>query len=252
MFISAQSGALGIIGPTSQDSSVHIQNICDSKEIPLIETRIDGSSRHFINLHPTPDDLGRAYLDMVYELKWQGFTIIYEDSPWLELVDYLMTNYKKPFPIYVQQLHVTADSNYRVRLAQVKNFQAKNLILCSSIEKLPTILMQAQQVGLLSDDRQVIITSLDMHTIDLEPYQYSGTLIVGFRLLTVNDPDFIEAASQLENYAEQNTKSQSSNNYEDTTAEEPEIPDGLKGETMKISTGLTYDAGVFLLTLCHT
>lgn len=250
-----QHGALGILGPTSQESSLHVQSICDAKEIPLVETRIDGQSKHHINLHPSPEDLGRAYLDIINEFNWHGFTILYEDSPWLELVEYIMTNYKKKYPIYVQQLRVTADSNYRVRLSQVKKFQPKNLVLCSSIEKLPNILMQAQQVGLLTDDRHVLITSLDMHTIDLEPYQYSGTLIVGFRLLNVHDPDFKELARQLGVFAERNThlhrprenQNLFSRNPRDFIEEDSTISEGLTGEKMKVSTALTYDAGKNLL-----
>lgn len=50
--------------------------------MPLIETRIDSSSRHVINLHPHPDDLGRAFLDIVLAADWKGFTILYQSAPW--------------------------------------------------------------------------------------------------------------------------------------------------------------------------
>lgn len=228
-----------------------MQNICDAKEIPLIETRIDGNSKHFINLHPSPEDLGRAYLDLINEWEWKGFTIVYEDSPWLPLVDYFMTNYKKKYPIFVQQLHVTADSNYRVRLSQVKKFEAKNIVLCSSIEKLPEILKQAQQVGLLSDERNVLITSLDMHTIDLEPYQYSGTIIVGLRLLLVDDDDFKDTTKKIYEFAERNPnlfkQSNRQSNFQNNYDSDPmqEVSEGLTDEKMKVSTALSYDAGMY-------
>jgi ionotropic kainate glutamate receptor 2 len=219
----------------------------------LIETRIDGSSKNFINLHPTPIDLGRAYLDLINEWNWQGFTILYEDSPWLPLVDYIMINYKKKFPIFVRQLHVTADGNYRMRLNQVKRFDAENIVICSSTEKLPEILKQAQQVGLLSEGRRVLITSLDMHTVDLEPYQYAGCTIAGFRLLNTDDPDFIATTKDIYEYAERNpkflrsmTQQQSSSSYytEDPNQNDP-IPEGLTTEGMIVSTALTHDAGNF-------
>ncbi|KAL7026698.1 hypothetical protein ACKWTF_005131 [Chironomus riparius] len=246
------NGALGIIGPSSQESSVHIQNICDAKEIPLIETRIDGSSKNFINLHPTPIDLGRAYLDIINEWNWQGFTILYEDSPWLPLVDYIMINYKKRFPIFVRQLHVTADGNYRMRLNQVKRFDAENIVICSSTDKLPEILKQAQQVGLLSEGRNVLITSLDMHTIDLEPYQYAGSTIVGFRLLNIDDPDFIATTKEIYEYAERNPKllkpkeqqQSTSSFYRDDPNQVDLVPEGLTTEKMLVSTALTYDAAI--------
>lgn len=52
---------IGVIGPTSPESAFHVRNICDMKEIPLVEIYNDGSSKDVINLHPTPDDLGRAF-----------------------------------------------------------------------------------------------------------------------------------------------------------------------------------------------
>lgn len=77
-----QNGVIGIIGPSSPESAVHVRSICDAKEIPLIETSIDGSWSHVINLHPTPEGLGKVYLDMINAWHWNGFTVLYEDAPW--------------------------------------------------------------------------------------------------------------------------------------------------------------------------
>lgn len=80
-YVFFQNGVIGIVGPSSPESAVHVRSICDAKEIPLIETSI-GSSKHVVNLHPTSEDLGRVYLDMIYAWNWDGFTIIYQDAPW--------------------------------------------------------------------------------------------------------------------------------------------------------------------------
>lgn len=40
----------------------------------------------------------------------------------------------------------------------------------------------------MSDQHQFIITSLDLHTIDLEPFQHGGTNITGVRLIDPEDP----------------------------------------------------------------
>jgi hypothetical protein len=54
-----------------------------------------------------------------------------------------------------------------------------NILLCCSIDILPDVFKQAQQVGIMTDHHQYIVTTMDMHTIDLEPYQYGGTNITG-------------------------------------------------------------------------
>lgn len=38
------------------------------------------------------------------------------------------------------------------------------------------------QVGLLNENTHLIITNLDLHTIDLEPFRHIGANITGFRL----------------------------------------------------------------------
>lgn len=35
----------------------------------------------------------------------------------------------------------------------------------------------------MTDSHQFVITTMDLHTIDMEPYQYSGTNITGIRLV---------------------------------------------------------------------
>lgn len=67
--------------------------------------------------------------------------------------------------------------------------------------------IQAQQVGLMTDYHQFLITTLDMHTIDLEPYQYSGTNITSIRMV---DPES-EIVQQVATFI---SESESSNGEE--------------------------------------
>jgi hypothetical protein len=187
----------GLIGPLSPESAVHVRNICDMKEIPLIETIIDGSSKHVINLHPTPEELGKAYLDMITHWGWEGFTIVYENAAWLPLVDYIINNYKLKFKITVRELDEANKHDYRFHLRNVKTSEDKNIVICSSSENLHTILTHAQQVGLMTDQHRFLITSLDLHTIDLEAFKYSGTNITGFRLIPESDSDVNYFIKQL-------------------------------------------------------
>lgn len=73
---------VAVIGPSSPDSAFHAQNMCDVKEIPLIETHNDGTLKYVINLHPTPEDMGKAFMFLIEQYNWEGFTILFKDSPW--------------------------------------------------------------------------------------------------------------------------------------------------------------------------
>jgi hypothetical protein len=78
-------GVMGILhGPLSDHAAVHVQNICDAKEMPLLETRLDPQNEQpVINLHPHPAMLAQMYSSLVDAWGWGSFTIVYESSEWL-------------------------------------------------------------------------------------------------------------------------------------------------------------------------
>lgn len=79
-----KDGISGVVhGPTSPDSATHVQNICDTKEMPLLETRYDPLTKQpIINLHPHPEVLSKMLIDLVEAWEWEDFSIIYETAPW--------------------------------------------------------------------------------------------------------------------------------------------------------------------------
>jgi hypothetical protein len=51
------------------------------------------------------------------------------------------------------------------------------------------VLKQAQQIGMMSDYHSYLITSLDLHSVDLEEFKYGGTNITALRLVDPDDPE---------------------------------------------------------------
>ncbi|XP_049301470.1 glutamate receptor ionotropic, kainate 2-like isoform X3 [Anopheles funestus] len=224
-----KTGVAGIFGPSSPKSAVHVQSVCDEKEMPHIETRWDAYTKlPTLNLHPHPHIMGRVFLDLIVAFEWKDFTILYESGPWLPGISDLLKMYDpKGYTVTVRQLDLRLNGNYRAVLRRVKLSDDKRIILACSIESMPEVLKQAQQVGLLTDHHQIIITSLDLHTIDLEPYQYSGTNITGVRLI---DPE----EDKIKQVAEFLNASQ--------IAKTLELHDGLNPAKMRVETALMYDA----------
>lgn len=85
--------------------------------------------------------------------------------------------------------------DFRSVLRNVKLSGDKNIVIDCSIEILPEVLKQAQQVGLMSDEHHLIITCLDFHTLDLDPYRHGGTRITGLRLINPEDPKVKDISS---------------------------------------------------------
>lgn len=67
-----------------------------------------------------------------------------------------------------------------------------NIVIDCSYEILPTVLQHAQQVGLMLQKYNILVTNLDFQTLDLEPYQYSGVNVTGVRMINPEDPYLLE------------------------------------------------------------
>lgn len=222
-------GIAAVFGPKSPQTAMHVQSICDAKEMPHIETRSDVYTQQpTINLHPHPLTIQNLFIDLINAFEWTDFTILYESAPWLSHVQDLLKLYDpKGYTITLRQLDLNLNNDYRNVLRRVKHSQNHNIIIDCSIDILPEVLKQAQQVGLLTDHHQFFITSLDFHTIDIEPYQHGGTNITGIRLIDPED----EIMKQFTEFFKTQQE-----------AKEQEMPVGLTAEFMRSETALMFDA----------
>nr|QGW50663.1 ionotropic receptor 21 [Propsilocerus akamusi] len=225
-----KTGVAAIFGPQSSHTASHVQSICDTMEIPHLETRWDYRLRRescLVNLYPHPSTLSKAYVDLVNAWKWKSFTIIYETNEGLvRLQELLKAHGPSEFPITVRQLSDSGD--YRPLLKQIKNSAESRIVLDCSTEKIYEVLKQAQQIGMMSDYHSYLITSLDLHTVNLEPFQYGGTNITALRLV---DPENSLVRQTVKNWTASEPKSNKKINYGYDNA-----------SVIKAETALMYDA----------
>ncbi|XP_061714375.1 glutamate receptor ionotropic, kainate 2 isoform X2 [Cydia pomonella] len=183
-----RSGVAAIFGPQSAPAAAHVQSICDTMELPHLETRWDYRTRRescLVNLYPHPAALSRAYVDLVRAWGWKSFTIVYENSDGLvRLQELLKAHGPLELPVAVRQLPDSHD--YRPLLKQIKNSAESHIVLDCATDRIRDVLQQAQQIGMMSDYHSYLITSLDLHSVDLEEFKYGGTNITSLRLL---DPE---------------------------------------------------------------
>ena len=101
-------------------------------------------------------------MELLNALGWRKFTILYEDgSSLVRLSSLLKMLDKKDKPVTVRQLvPQDPERNYRQVLRDMKMAGERNILLDCSIQTLPTVLKQAQQVGLMTDEQNYIITTL--------------------------------------------------------------------------------------------
>lgn len=78
-----ESGVQAVFGPSDPVLGAHIQSICEALDIPHIESRIDLeplSKELSINLHPSQENMNKAYKDLMTFLNWTKVAIIYEED----------------------------------------------------------------------------------------------------------------------------------------------------------------------------
>ncbi|CAL1279907.1 unnamed protein product [Larinioides sclopetarius] len=81
---------------------------------------------------------------------------------------------------------------YRKLLKELGRAGIKNIVIDVPTKNVQTVLKHAQQVDMMSEYHNYFITSLDLHTVDLEDFQYGGTNITGFKLVDEESPTYAD------------------------------------------------------------
>ncbi|XP_037081806.1 glutamate receptor ionotropic, kainate 2-like isoform X1 [Pollicipes pollicipes] len=188
-------GVVAIFGPHSETMASHVLSMCDHKSVPVLETRWNYGARReplSINLHPHPGTLSKALSDIIRSSGWQSFTVIYEDNQSLMNVQEVLklTLVDDSIKINLQQLPVkdyrTAD--YRHILRRMRDEGEVNFVVDCRTDKVLKFLKDAQMVGMIIKKYSYFITSLDLQTLRLDDFRYSGSNITGVRLLDPLSP----------------------------------------------------------------
>ncbi|XP_014479810.1 PREDICTED: glutamate receptor ionotropic, kainate 2-like [Dinoponera quadriceps] len=180
------NGVAGIFGPQDRSTVDHVQSTCDTLDIPHIAARWDPEpKRGNVNLYPHADTLSMVFQDLIKKFQWKEYAILYDDTNGLIRMNRLL---KLPnmHTISAMVFHLGNGPDFRKIMQEVKRSGCKNLIIDCSYDILASVLEQAQQVGIMSGKHNVIVASLDLQTLDLKPYQYSGMNLTGIRLI---DPE---------------------------------------------------------------
>lgn len=188
-----RSGVAAIFGPLSSPTSIHVQSICDALEIPHMETRWDfqlqSSDDLSMNLYPRPALLSRAYIDLIKSWGWKQFAILYEENEGvMRLQDVFREAQLNDWKVSLYQF--TPKKPYRDAFWKVKHSGEKNVLLDVKLENIHRVLKQGQQVGMMTEFHSYLITSLDLHTIDLEDFKFGRTRISSLRIIDTTSKEF--------------------------------------------------------------
>ncbi|GBN04506.1 Glutamate receptor ionotropic, kainate 2 [Araneus ventricosus] len=199
-----EMGVAAIFGPQDHLTSLHVGSICDEVEVPHIETRWDYKNKRdglSINLHPFPNVLSESFVTMVKHLGWQNFSLVYEGNYGImRLQNFLKEAEKNKWGVRLYSLDDSIP--YRKVFWNLrKDFQIlqvdHKIVLDVGREILFDVLKQAQQVGMVTEHQQYLITSLDFHTIDLSDFKYAKCNLTGFRLVQDSHNDYYQLVETM-------------------------------------------------------
>ena len=172
-----QPGVAAIFGPTSPISSNHVQSVSDTLHVPFMETRWDYDFKRAdfsISLHPHPSVLGGAFADFVRQVGWKSLIILYQDEEGLVRLQELIRLPKTFSDVTVKHMQLTQNSeDYRPLLKEIKKSEETRIVLDCDFEKINTILYQANQLELLTDYHNYLITSIDLDKLNFEEYAHT-------------------------------------------------------------------------------
>lgn len=189
-----------VFGPQSIETSAHVQSTCNALHVPHIETRwdfkFDPPSNHSINLFPHPSSLGNAYRDLIKLKNWKSFAILYEENEALISMQEILKDPSIREKRIVVRQFPPGHNEYRTTFKELHKLAIKNIIVDVPKESVYNVLKHAQQVDMLSDYHNYFFTSLDLHSVDLEEFQYVGANISGFSLINLSSK-FIRSSNKF-------------------------------------------------------
>ncbi len=112
-------------------------------------------------MHPHPSVVGKAFADLIDEMKWKTFVIIYEDEDSLirlqEIIKFPQSFSEYRLSLWQLDPHT---SDYRPMLKAVAATGERNIVLDCKFDKIGNVLAQADEIGLVSVYHNYLITSL--------------------------------------------------------------------------------------------
>ena len=100
--------------------------------------------------------------------------------------------------IGLRKISVGEDENINNVLLEVKQSGVTHIVLDCDQENIGKVLIKAQEVGLVTAYHSFLITSLDLHLVDLEGFKDSGVNITSLRLVDPMLPKMIDTVKAWE------------------------------------------------------
>ncbi|XP_075752299.1 glutamate receptor ionotropic, kainate 2-like isoform X3 [Rhipicephalus microplus] len=186
-----EQGVLAVLGSQQPDTALLVRHACARHQVPHVYLHRGEGEEHALpqntlslTVTPSAEELGRALCDLVKAQGWKHFTVIYEKPDALvRLRGLLQLHRPGEVPPAVSLRPLDEKTDPRSVLREVAKAGENNIVLDLTTHRLADVLRHAQKVGIVNEYYNFIVTTLDLHTVDLSDFQNSGTNLSGFVLV---------------------------------------------------------------------
>ncbi|KAL1442622.1 hypothetical protein MTO96_030695 [Rhipicephalus appendiculatus] len=177
-----EKNVVAVLGPRKQEAASLVGSACTGHHVPHIYLSQEFQPNADVNaasaslsMAPSHYELDRALQDLVKAQRWKSFTIVYERPEALVRLRgllHLTQSGGLPIPVSLRLLPDKTDS--RIVLREIAKDGESNIVLDVATHKLGDLLRHAQRIGIVNEYHNFIVTTLDLHTVDLTDLQNSG------------------------------------------------------------------------------
>ncbi|KAL9888720.1 glutamate receptor ionotropic, kainate 2 isoform X3 [Glossina fuscipes] len=196
-----EHGVQVLFGPTDPLLAGHIQSICESFDLPHIETRIDLDTtiKEFsINLYPSQYHLNLAYRDLMVYLNWTKVAVIYEEDYGLfKQQDLMYTTADLRTEMYIRQ---ASPDTYRQILRAIRQKEIYKIIVDTNPINIKSFFRSILQLQMNDYRYHYMFTTFDLETFDLEDFKYNSVNITAFRLVDVQSQLYTDIVEQMQKF----------------------------------------------------
>ncbi|XP_064613530.1 glutamate receptor ionotropic, kainate 2-like isoform X2 [Liolophura sinensis] len=195
-------GVCALFGPKSSNIASYVNSMSRALKIPHIEARVEPrylqAPSFSINLYPDPQQLGRAYVDVIKYFGWKQILVLYGDKEGLLKIQTLI---RAPFDASVELVVRNVDKfNMRAVLHEAQGKKYRNIIAELSVELTYLLLKMALQEGMIDPYHHYILTNMDSETIDMNDFRHNYVNLTTFRLVDPEAPHTARVLQDMEIY----------------------------------------------------
>ncbi|GAU93646.1 hypothetical protein RvY_05553 [Ramazzottius varieornatus] len=192
----AEEGTAAVFGSQREVSTAFVASLANVTNLPYLISRWKTSTKDSsmeINLHPDHQATSRALFDLIRYFNWTSFALIYDDAGSLARASTLLdgTNKLKPDIFKLDR------SDIESTLRDVQSTGTSFIVIDCPGPVAGEVLKVAKEMDMITFYYHYILSTWDIHLMDVIEYSATFVNITSFQLVDMEDPRLMKLSAGL-------------------------------------------------------